>query len=286
MRRILLRILAALMRRLRRSLAGMRAGGYENDPDLIAAWRPLMDLLREKNGYYHETVRRLFIAEDVDGAPCSLWDVSDASTVRWLWQRALRRRVAAGPARHPLVLDLGANDGCVGSMSLNFIQLGWSAVLVEPLEEMMALARRNVAEHRREGQDVLFCSFALGDRDGEGLFEAEVAQDIAHMEGHLTTTPSSTTRSVRVVSVGSFVAMEEVRALLDASDLVVLSLDIEGGEIPVLGGFLEMGIHPDFVVIEHLRTAGEHDALLAAHGYRKLGRVAFNDLYERERSAA
>ena len=286
MRRILLRILAALLRRLRRSLAGMRAGGYEGDPDLIAAWRPLMDLLREKNGYYHETVRRLFIAEDVDGVPCSLWDVSDGSIVRWLWQRALRRRVAAGEARHPLVLDLGANDGCMGSMSLNLIQLGWSAVLVEPLDEMMALARRNVAEHRREGQDVLFCAFALGDRDEEGLFEPEVAQDIARMEGHLTTTPSSTTRSVRVVSVGSFLAMEGVRALLDASDLVILSLDIEGGELPVLRGFLERAIRPDFVVIEHLRTAGEHDALLEAHGYRKLGRVAFNDLYERERTAA
>ncbi|HSW29121.1 MAG TPA: FkbM family methyltransferase [Longimicrobiales bacterium] len=286
MRRILLRILAALLRWLRRSLAGMRAGGYEDDPDLIAVWRPLTDLLREKNGYYHETVRRLFIAEDVEGVPCSLWDVSDGSTVRWLWHRALRGRVAAGPARHPLVLDLGANDGCVGSMSLNLIQLGWSAVLVEPLDEMMALARRNVAEHRREGQDVLFCAFALGDRDGESLFEAEVAQDVVRMEGHLTTTPSSTTRPVRVVSVESFLAMEEVRALLDASDLVLLSLDIEGGELAVMRGFLERGIHPDFVVIEHLRTDEEHDVLLAAHGYRKLGRVAFNDLYERERTAA
>lgn len=283
MRRILLRVLAAFLRWLRRALTGVSARGYEQDPDLIAALRPLTDLLREKNGFYHEIVRRLFIAEDVDGVPCSLWDVSDGSTVRWLWQRALRQRAAAGAARRPLVLDLGANDGCVGSMSLNFVQLGWSAVLVEPLEEMMTLARRNVGEHRREGQAVAFCAFALGERDGEALFEPEVAQDVVRMEGHLTTIPSRTTRKVRVVSVESFLAMEEVRSLLDASDLVVLSLDIEGGEIPVMRDFLERGVRPDFVIIEHLRTAGAHDDLLTAHGYRKLGRVAFNDLYERER---
>ncbi len=182
---------------------------------------------------------------------------------------------------NPLVLDLGANDGLVGSMSLNLIQLGWDAVLVEPMEEMMALARGNVEEHRRDGQTVHFCAFALSDRDGESLFETDVAQDIAFMEGHLTSLPSSTTRHVDVVSVDRWVAMAEVRSLLDASDLTVLSLDIEGQELTVIHRLFGLGVHPDYIIIEHLRTDGEHDPLFTEHGYRWLKRIRFNDLYER-----
>lgn len=277
----MLRVLAALARRLRRGIAGAAPCRYEDDPDLIALWRPLVGIVRESNRPYHELVRRLFIAEDVEGIPRTLWDVSDGCAIRWLWERYLRERVALGRGRRPLVLDVGANDGFLGSMSLNLIQLGWNAILVEPLEEMMAQARRNVAEHLRDGQTVRFCGFALATRDGEALFEPEVGRDIAFMEGHVTDVPSSTTRPVSLVSVDRFVQTEEVRALLDAADLTVLSLDIEGEELEVLRRFLELGLRPDAVIVEHLRTGGEHETLLTGAGYRHLRRIRFNDLYVR-----
>jgi len=237
--------------------------------------------LQALRGWSHEEERILLPRGAGEGIPRTLWDVSDACTVRWLWERHLRLRVAKGHARHPLILDLGANDGLVGSMSLNLIQLGWDAVLVEPMEEMMAPARGNVAEHPRDGQPVHFCTFALSDRDGESLFETDVAQDIACTAGHLTTIPSSTTRHVDVVSVDHWVAMDEVRSLLDASDMMVLPLDIEGQELTVVRRLFELGVRPGYIIIEHLRTDDEHDPLFTEHWYRWLKRIRFNDLYER-----
>lgn len=281
MRRILLRVLAALARRLQRFVESAHPGEYEEDPDLVALWRPLVGMARTRNEAYHEWARRLFLAQDVDGVPRVLWDVSDGCAIRWLWEHHLRPLAAAGAARRPLVIDLGAHDAFLGSMSLNLIQLGWSAVLVEPREDVLERARRNVGEHAREGQAVVFGPFAVSDRDGTALFEPEVARDIASMEGHLTDRPSPTTRTVDLVSVDRLLARADVAPLLADADLVFLSLDIEGGEVPVLRRFLEQGVRPDVVAVEHLRTDGAHDRLLADHGYRRLARIRFNDLYAR-----
>jgi len=49
----------------------------------------------------------------------------------------------------------------------------------------------------------------------------------------------------------------------------------------VLRRFLELGLRPDAVIVEHLRTGGEHETLLTGAGYRHLRRIRFNDLYVR-----
>jgi len=41
------------------------------------------------------------------------------------------------------VVDIGANDGIMSSNSFNFIQLGWSALLVEPQNSQLDLAKKN-----------------------------------------------------------------------------------------------------------------------------------------------
>ena len=41
-----------------------------------------------------------------------------------------------------LVVDVGANDGFLSSNSYNLVRWGWSAVLVEPNPEMLALAKK------------------------------------------------------------------------------------------------------------------------------------------------
>jgi hypothetical protein len=43
-----------------------------------------------------------------------------------------------------LVVDIGANDGLLGSNSYNFIQLGWHAILVEPMSSQIDQAKVNL----------------------------------------------------------------------------------------------------------------------------------------------
>src|SRR5687768_5736036 len=115
-------ILGALATRL--SKFGERLRGYENDPEMVQLLRRGVGVLRGNIWVYHEAAGRLFVADDVDDVPQCLIDVSDRSTIRWLYQKHLRRRLRSGAGR-PLIIDLGANDGFIGSMSLNFVQLGW-----------------------------------------------------------------------------------------------------------------------------------------------------------------
>lgn len=70
-------------------------------------------------------------------------DVSDAGEALYIMER-IQSRFASGFEWSRLVVDIGANDGFMSSNSYNFIQCGWSAVLVEPQNSQLDLARRNL----------------------------------------------------------------------------------------------------------------------------------------------
>lgn len=269
-------MLAALGRRLARF--GARVKNYENDPEMAQLLRRGVGVLRENMWVYHEAAGRLFVAEDVDGAQQCLLDVSDRSTIRWLYQKHLRQHLGRGSTR-PLIIDLGANDGFLSSMSLNFVQLGWDAILVEPLPEMMALAKSNLERYRREGQRLVFVEAALGPSDGESAFESEIAQDLSRMEGHLLSAPTATSRTVPMISVESFLARPDVAALVGTARPIVLSVDIEGQDLPVTTRILERGIKPQFISFETLRCSPEALRPFERHGYRSLGKVGWNEIY-------
>ena len=269
-------ILGTLARRLSRF--GQRARDYENDPKMVQLLRQGVALLRENTAPYHELAGRLFVADDVDGVPQCLVDVSDRSTIRWLYQKHLRRRLGAG-ARKPLVIDLGANDGFIGSMSLNFIQLGWDAILVEPLPEMMALARRNVERYRANGQKLLFVEAALGPSDGESAFETAIAQDLSRMEGHLVSAPTPTSRTVPTISADTLLSRPDVADLIDAARPIVLSVDIEGPDLAVTTRILERGVRPQFIIFESLRCSERDLTVFERNGYEKLAKIGWNEIY-------
>jgi FkbM family methyltransferase len=226
----------------------------------------------------HEAAGRLFVADDVDGVPQCLIDVSDRSTIRWLYQKHLRQRLGAG-SRRPLVIDLGANDGFIGSMSLNFVQLGWDAILVEPLPEMMALARRNLERYRRDGQRLSFIEAAIGPSDGEAAFETEVAQDLSKMEGHILSAPTATSRTVPMISVDTLLARPDISNLVGAARPIVLSVDIEGQDLTVTTRMLERGLKPDFIIFETIRYSPEDLQVFERNAYERLGKMGWNEIY-------
>ncbi|HEY2066520.1 MAG TPA: hypothetical protein VGG84_11220 [Gemmatimonadaceae bacterium] len=275
-RKLMRWMLGALARRLARF--GQRVRDYENDPETVRLLRQGVSLLRANTGIYHEAAGRLFVAADVDGLPQCLIDVSDRSTIRWLYQKHLRRRLGSG-SRRPLIIDLGANDGFIGSMSLNFVQLGWDAILVEPLPEMIALARRNLDRYRTDGQRLVFIEAALGPSDGESAFETEISQDLSGMEGHLVSAPTATSRAVTLISVESLLARPDVSDLVAAARPIVLSVDIEGPDVMVTTRILECGVRPDFIIVETLRCSQQDLQVFERNGYEHLAKIGWNEVY-------
>jgi FkbM family methyltransferase len=269
-------VLGAFVPRLSRF--AQRVRDYESDPEMVRLLRQGVGLLRENTGIYHEVAGRLFVADDVHGVPQCLIDVSDRSTIRWLYQKHLRQRLGSSSGR-PLVIDLGANDGFIGSMSLNFIQLGWDAILVEPLPEMMALARRNVERYRTEGQRVVFIEAALGPSDGESAFETEISQDLSRMEGHLVSAPTATSRNVPTITVESLLARPDVSDLVGAARPMVLSVDIEGPDLMVTTRILERGIRPHFIIFETIRCSPQQLQVFEHNGYERLAKTGWNEVY-------
>ena len=66
-------------------------------------------------------------------------DMSHAGEIGFIY-----RRIQSSDFKFPrLVVDIGANDGLLSSNSFNLIQLGWSAILVEPVPSQMDLAKMN-----------------------------------------------------------------------------------------------------------------------------------------------
>lgn len=252
----------------------------DDNPKMIGLRRRGIAIARENSWLYHELARRIFVADDVDGVASCLIDVSDRQTIKWLHQHYLRR-LPRMPGRPPLVIDLGVNDGLFASMSLNLVQLGWNAILVEPLSDMMALARSNLEVYRRPSQTLVFIEAAMGERDGEGAFETDNPTDLGQMEGHLRATASATSRRVPMISADTFLSRPDVADLLQTSGPMVLSVDIEGQDMIVAARLLELGLRPEVILFEVIHVRAEDLVLFSRHGYEKVAHIGWNHVYVR-----
>lgn len=70
-------------------------------------------------------------------------DVSSSGEVLYIAQR-IQNLESNRTNWKKLVIDIGANDGLLSSNSYNFIRWGWDAVLVEPQNSQLDLAKRNL----------------------------------------------------------------------------------------------------------------------------------------------
>lgn len=68
-------------------------------------------------------------------------DVSESGEATFVYKRVMSRRTFL---YSHLVVDIGANEGFVSSNSFNFIQWGWSAILVEPDKSKLEIAKKNI----------------------------------------------------------------------------------------------------------------------------------------------
>ena len=74
-------------------------------------------------------------------------DVSGDGEALYLIRRMKQRGSDFFQHYQQLVVDIGANDGLLSSNSFNLIQLGWNAILVEPQQTLLHLAKVNIAKY-------------------------------------------------------------------------------------------------------------------------------------------
>ncbi len=204
---------------------------------------------------------------------------------RILWQ-VFRERP------HGYFVEVGAYDGITLSNTYFLEQMGWTGVLIEPIqplwERAAALRRRSHVVHA-----------ACGKRGSSGVAKFTVAQNVPVLS-FLSADDEHRERCLRegatlIETEVPFTTLTDV--LVRARNqpppsgtpwrdggwsIDVVSIDTEGCELDVLDGFDLERFRPRVLVMENDRPAGEAiEPHLAERGYRKFHRQKINDFYVR-----
>lgn len=175
-------------------------------------------------------------------------------------------------------VDVGANDGVTGSVSLYFERIGWRCVLVEPNPDLCARLRR-------ERDSFIFEGAASKTRGTTTLMLAEGA-DLSHAVSSVEPGAGPGIRrqglSIREVTVATAPLNEILEeAGLAPGEIGFVSIDVEGHEAAVLEGFDLARWRPRMLIIEDnsLLLGNGLRKTLAQHGYVRFRRTGVNDWY-------
>ncbi|KAK3102070.1 hypothetical protein FSP39_008533 [Pinctada imbricata] len=245
-------------------------------------------------GVLQNTLERLFYISPNNDNSSSLQhigtfslDVSHSGEFLFIYKRMLSRRDLKFSK---LVIDVGANDGLMSSNSFNFIQLGWSALLLEPLESQAKMAEHNIARYvdpyKDSGQTVNVIRSVIGDKDGNVKFI--VTDDLVGMEGHIKFKENHQERSsvkqtkqisVKSLTVKTFTDMYSVPKYFG-----LLSVDAEGTGNKILHDFIGLGYRPAYIIYEALHEQSETPfdtkKYLNQFGYQYLAKRGWNLIFE------
>ncbi|KAK3085060.1 hypothetical protein FSP39_023644 [Pinctada imbricata] len=186
-----------------------------------------------------------------------------------------------------LVIDVGANDGLLSSNSFNLIQMGWSAILIEPLQDQAKLAKVNldryVNPYKESNQTVKVIQAVLSDKDGSVQFA--VADDIAGMEGYVIPKELDGYEVVhhRRITVASLTVKTFTYKYAVPKYFGLLSIDAEGAG-KILHEFIGLGFRPAYIIYEdiHERSMEHPDQtkeFLTQNGYTYLTRRGWNLIF-------
>lgn len=174
-----------------------------------------------------------------------------------------------------LCVEVGANDGIKYSNTKYFEEIGWQCILIEPTPNLCSKIRKN-----RKGK-----LFECAASSAEGEMTLHVA------EGHdlFSSLESCSTMAEELGQHQAIIkpVLVPVRPLNDilveacVNSIQFVSIDVEGHEMGVLGGFDLNRWKPNIVLIEDksdlVVTAVENH--MKQYGYRRFYRSGGNDWY-------
>jgi FkbM family methyltransferase len=183
-------------------------------------------------------------------------------------EQALVREFFAG-ARAGFFVEVGANRPRQESQTWHLEQIGWTGVLIEP--------QPNLAEELRRVRSAQVFAFACSSPQNAGRnMRLHVAGALSALDRERMAPGAEPERVIEVPVRTLDDILTEARAPV-AFDL--LSIDVEGHELEVLGGFDLARWRPRLVLLEdHVGNLEKHRFLRAA-GYRLIRRCENNGWY-------
>ncbi len=183
----------------------------------------------------------------------------------------------------PYLVDVGAYDGVLSSNSFAFIQLGWKAVLIEPLPGPFRLLSKTFEENSTVSCVNKACSNSVGTQKlflssaGEmGMTATLCADDNQWFKRH---------RSAKSIEVQVDTLTNILTACAFPKDFSLLLIDTEGMDYEVLLGLDFRLFAPRIVVTEeYLWNATKYQAkcdLLENSGYGCLRVIGSNAIWVR-----
>jgi FkbM family methyltransferase len=174
-----------------------------------------------------------------------------------------------------LCVEVGANDGIMYSNTKHFEEAGWQCILVEPTP--------NLCSKIRENRRCRLFECAASSNEGEMMLHVAVEHDLfSSLESHSTMAEELGRHQATIKSVP--VRVRPLDAMLteaDAQSIEFVSIDVEGHEMAVLGGFDLNRWRPCVVLIEDKSdlVVTDVERHMLDRGYRRFYRSGGNDWY-------
>jgi FkbM family methyltransferase len=183
-------------------------------------------------------------------------------------------------------VDVGAGKPDFLSLSRHFKESGWTVICIEANPAFAKL-------HRDAGNRIIECAVSNYNADNVDFTICKTHVD--GLGGTITMEAASAlTSSPRYERAGDIRSKEVIKVKVRTLDAIlasepdiksidVMTIDVEGGELEVLGGFTQKHLHPGLFVIECLfgDRLGQDIALMQSIGYKLVTHQEYNYFYVR-----
>tara|TARA_B110000261_G_C12931364_1_gene296656 strand:+ start:56 stop:751 length:696 start_codon:yes stop_codon:yes gene_type:complete len=159
-------------------------------------------------------------------------------------------RQVLGYKKNGIFVEVGANDGKIGSFTYNLATLGWRGVYCEPVPEIYKLCVENHKEH----DNIITLNVGCGCKKED--LTITVANTLSTMDSQMLEMYKNATwaQSTLKNSYETDIKIEKLDTLLEENnipcDFDIFVLDVEGYEEEVLKGFSLDFYKPKMVIIE------------------------------------
>jgi len=187
-------------------------------------------------------------------------------------------------------IEVGAGRPDFISLSRHFFESGWTTVGIEANPEFAQM-------HRAAGRRVIECAVSNYNKDDEN-FSIFRATDWAGYAGGVVTMEAASAlkpypHTAADMGKGIYKYKKDIKVrvrtldnlfeteIADIKKVDVISIDVEGGELDVIGGFAKKELYPKVFVIEcpYDNRAALEAATLGAIGYKLAHKQQINHFY-------